>query len=192
MPAVRCGHFFLRLQFRSVEKEQQMPRTEKPVVFLAAIALLASAGVNAQESSTMARCADIDNAEARLACYDEVTRRVAQPQPATEGADTEPVSTPSREEPMPLTEEVGEEQLPGKSRPEREPESFRGKVIECKQDASRKWYFYFDNGQVWKQRANARLTNRGCDFTVTITRDSFGYEMQIEGETKKLRVGRVR
>ena len=154
--------------------------------------MFAAAGVNAQDSNSMARCADIDNADARLECYDEAARQGAPSQPATEDAEKEAVSAPSREEPMPLSQEVGEEQLPGKSRPEREPESFRGRVIECKQDASKKWYFYFDNGQVWKQRANARLTNRGCDFTVTITKDSFGYEMQIEGETKKIRVGRVR
>lgn len=91
-----------------------------------------------------------------------------------------------------MTEEVGAEQLPSKDRPEREPESFQGRVVDCKQDASKKWYFYFDNGQVWKQRANARLTKRDCDFAVTLTKDSFGYKMQIEGETKQIRVGRIR
>lgn len=169
-----------------------MPETGKVVVLLGAIGMLAGAGATAQESGAMARCAGIDNAEDRLACYDEVADR-ATPKPADpDAAGIEPLPAATLSEPQPLTEEVGAEQLAGKSKSQPEPASFRGRVIECKQDASRKWYFYFDNGQVWKQRANARLTNRSCDFEVTLTKDSFGYQMQIKGESKKIRVGRVR
>ncbi len=191
-----------------------MPATTKEIVLLGAIATLAAAGVRAQDANDMARCAAIEDAQARLVCYDEAAGRGAptgtdagaaeleplaaparvEPQPLTAPprAEPQPVTAAPQSGPQPLTEEVGEEQLSGKSRPEREPESFRGRVIECKQDASKKWYFYFDNGQVWKQRATARLTNRNCDFEVTLTKDSFGYKMQIAGETKKIRVGRIR
>ena len=71
-------------------------------------------------------------------------------------------------------------------------QGFEGRVVECKKDSANKYYFYFDNGQVWKQRANARIPPGKCDFNVTITEDTFGYKMQIEGETKKIRIGRVR
>ena len=161
-----------------------MPPTAKVVILLGTIALIAAAELHAQESGDVAHCADIDNADARLACYDEVARQSA---PAEE-----PTGAAKGSEPLPLTQEVGAEQLDAKIRPEQERERFQGRVVECKQDASKKWYFYFDNGQVWKQRANARLTNRDCDFAATITKDSFGYRMQIEGETKKIRVGRIR
>ena len=191
-----------------------MLRTGNAVIILGAIAMMAATEAEAQDSGGMARCAGIENAEARLACYDEAAGRGAstksdsdaaeiallpaatrsEPQPLTEAPRNEPqpATVAPSSDPQPLTGEVGEEQLSGKSRPEREPDSFRGKVVECKQDASKKWYFYFDNGQVWKQRANARLSNRDCDFEVTITKDSFGYKMQIVGEGKKIRVGRIR
>ena len=160
-----------------------MSRTETLVVFACTIVITALATAHAQDSDGMARCAEIENADARLACYDEAVGH---------GAEKESASAPSRSQPLPLTQEVGEEQLDLKMRTEREPESFQGRVIECKQDSSKKWYFVFDNGQVWKQRANARLTNRDCDFEVTITKDGFGYKMQIEGEGSKIRVGRIR
>ncbi len=191
-----------------------MLRTGTTVMLLGAVAMTAAAEVHSQESGGMAHCAGIDNAEARLACYDEVASKGAsksadpgaaeivplpaatrsEPQPLTESVrgEPQPATAAPGSGPQPLTEQVGEEQLSGKSRPEREPESFRGRVVECKQDASKKWYFYFDNGQVWKQRANARLSRRDCDFAVTLTKDSFGYKMQIEGESKKIRVGRIR
>ena len=120
--------------------------------------------------------ADIADAAARLACYDAGVGR----------------NTPTEPEPAPLTEDVGEEQLDPALRPEREPENFQGRVTKCQQDASNKWLFYFDNGQVWKQRSGNRLRFRDCDFGVTITKDSFGYKMQIDGETRKIRIGRIR
>jgi len=107
-------------------------------------------------------------------------------------AEKEPTGTAPRSEPVPLTQDVGEEQLDGYNRSESEPTIIQGRVTECKKDASNKWYFVFDNGQVWKQRSNARLSNRECDFPVTITKDAFGYKMQIDGEGKKIRIGRIR
>jgi hypothetical protein len=140
----------------------------------------------------MARCADIKNADARLACYDAAVGLNTSPEPAAKGAEESSDGATSSSDPLPLTEQVGAAQLDRKDRPEMEEERFQGRVVECKRDSSRKWYFYFDNGQVWKQRSNAPFAKRDCDFTVTLSRDSFGYTMQIEGETKKIRVGRVR
>jgi hypothetical protein len=159
-----------------------MPRIGTIIFILGTIALTASAEVHAQDSSDMARCAELENADARLACYDEVIgRSISRPNPEA-----------AEKEPNPLTEEVGQEQLDSKDKPHQEPEAYAGRVTECQQDASNKWYFVFDNGQVWKQRSNARLPVGECDFSVTITKDAFGYKMQIEGEGKKIRIGRVR
>lgn len=153
-----------------------MPATATTVRLLGIGVLAAAAAAHAQGSDDMTRCAGIADAEARLACYDAAVGRNAPAEPG----------------PEPLTAEVGEEQLDPGLRPEREPESFRGRVTKCQQDASNKWYFYFDNGQVWKQRSGNRVRFRECDFGVTITRDSFGYKMQVDGESKTIRIGRIR
>jgi len=52
-----------------------MPRTGTIIFILGTIALTAMAEVHAQESSDMAGCAKLENADARLVCYDEVIGR---------------------------------------------------------------------------------------------------------------------
>ena len=160
-----------------------MPRIGTIIFILGTIALTASVEVHAQESSDMDGCAELENAEARLACYDEVTGQSNSSPPDTEAAEKEP---------NPLTEEVGQEQLDSKDKPDQEPEAFAGRVTDCRQNADGKWYFYFANGQVWKERNSGKQRFKDCDFSVTITKDAFGYKMQIDGEGKKIRIGRVR
>lgn len=162
-----------------------MLRTTTAILILGSIALTASAEANAQDSSDLARCVELENADARLACYDEALGRSKSPEQESTGSAT-------ASEPVPMTDEIGAEQLSANPRPENEPPIIHGRVTECKKDASRKYYFVFDNGQVWKQRANARLPVGGCDFAVTITKDAFGYKMQIEGEERWIRIGRIR
>ena len=169
-----------------------MPRTGTIVCILSAIALAESAQVHAQETSEMARCASLENADARLACYDDVVDRSTSSRPNPEAVGKEPARTAPGDETVLLTQGIGEEQLDPKDRQEREPMIVHGRVTGCQKDASKKWYFVFDNGQVWKQRSNARLTTRECDFPVTITKDAFGYKMQIDGESKWIRIGRIR
>jgi len=169
-----------------------MPRTGTTIFILGTIALTASAEVHAQDSSDMARCAELENADARLACYDEVIGQSSSPPPDPEAAEKEPIGTAPPGEPVPLTRDVGQEQLDSHDRSESELTIIQGRVTECQKDANNKLYFVFDNGQVWKQRADARLPVGECDFPVTITKDVFGYKMQIEGEGKKIRIGRIR
>jgi len=160
-----------------------MPKTGLTISILGTIALTASAEVHAQDSSDKARCAELENAEARLACYDEAVGRSSSSPPDTKAAEKEP---------NPLTEEVGQEQLDSKDRPDQEPEAFAGRVTDCRQNVDGKWYFYFANGQVWKESNSGKQRFKDCDFEATITKDVFGYKMQIDGEGKKIRIGRVR
>ena len=160
-----------------------MPRSGLTIFILGSVALAAMVEVHAQASGDLAQCAQLEDADARLACYDEITGK---------SIEKEPTGTAPPAEPMPLTQDVGEEQLAGDSKSKREPAVFHGRVTECKKDSTNKLYFYFDNGQVWKQRSDARASFRECDFPVTITKDVFGYKMQIEGDGKKIRVGRIR
>jgi len=154
-----------------------MPRTDTIIFILGTIVLTASAEVRAQDSNHAARCAELEDASARLACYDEVVGRTNAPPP---------------DEPKPLSQDVGAEQLEGKHKPDSEPEIVHGRVTECRKDSSNKLYFVFDNGQVWKQRSDSSLRLRDCDFAATITKDGLGYKMRIDGEGKKIRIGRVR
>ncbi len=169
-----------------------MPRTGTIIFILGTIALTASAKVHAQDSSDMARCAELENADARLACYDEVVNQQVPAEADESAPATEPVEqvVPSAAgEPTPLSEEIGREQLSGH---DKEPERFAGQVTHCRQDAAKKWYFFFDNGQVWKHPNNSRLRYKSCSFDVTIMRDFFGYKMQVDGEERWTRISRVR
>ncbi len=145
-----------------------------------------------QESRDYESCVGLEDAAARLACYDEIVNQQAPAEADESAPATEPVEqvVPSAAgEPMPLSEEIGREQLSGD---DKEPERFAGQVTDCRQDAAKKWYFFFDNGQVWKQKSEPRLRYKECDFSVTITKDFFGYKMQIDGEKKWIRIGRIR
>lgn len=91
-----------------------------------------------------------------------------------------------------LTDEVGAEALPRKEGGAPDFRPVRARVADCRKDHSGKYYFVFENGQVWKQRDSSRLYFRDCDFEVTISKDFFGYKMQVEGDDRETRIGRVR
>ena len=65
-----------------------------------------------------------------------------------------------------------------------------GLVTSCKKGADSRYYFFFESGQVWRQSNIGRHRFKDCNFVVTIRRDAFGYKMQIDGETSKIRVAR--
>jgi hypothetical protein len=93
------------------------------------------------------------------------------------------------ETPVPLDDEIGKEAL---GRDEEKELVVHGTVVRCVEDATSKYLFYFDNGQIWKQKDNTKIRWKECAFDVTITKDFFGYKMIRVGETRKVRVGRVK
>ena len=134
----------------------------------------------------------VDNMD-RLACFDnamgtqQVTGSRAE-EPATETDAGREIETDHY---VPLNDEVGQETLDRRDDIDsREPE-IRGRVVRCETDVYGKYYFYFDNGQVWKQKDGRRLAFAECDFEVTISKDFFGYRMQALGEQRKIRISRV-
>ena len=92
-------------------------------------------------------------------------------------------------EPAPLDDGIGKEKL---SREKENQVVVHGTVVKCVEDATSKYLFYFDNGQIWKQKDNTIIRWKECAFDVTITKDFFGYKMIRAGETRKVRIGRVR
>jgi hypothetical protein len=58
-------------------------------------------------------------------------------------------------------------------------------------EATGRWIFTFDNGQVWRQSNTGRLPFRDCDFVVTLRRDVFGYKLEIPSANRSVRVTRI-
>jgi len=84
---------------------------------------------------------------------------------------------------------LGQEQVGVKKSEELE---LQARVVRCQKDGFRRYFFYFENGQVWKQKSDRRLSYKECDFNITITKDVFGYKMLPEGETRRIRISRVK
>ena len=155
-------------------------------------------------------CAKMTDRDARFACYDELGQRVLEegsadeqnpPETAVEAAATTTATTATG--PTIATEPTGEasdtpslpDQLGGTSfekKSEKGQFEHKGLVTSCKKGADDRWYFSFENGQVWRQSNRSRRRFKECHYFVTITRDAFGYKMQIEGESGKIRVARRR
>lgn len=173
----------------------------KLLVSSLAMALCAAAG--AQETGSHAQCAQLEDPQARLECYDAASARQQPPPTASKPVEAVPVHEPMDPEPgrepavvqeqaAPLSDSVGEEQLESKDRSDAGSASFRGTVTKCQKGATGKWYFYFDNGQVWQQKDNDRLNLSDCNFEAKISKDFFGYKMEIPGSSNKVRIGRVK
>ena len=67
-----------------------------------------------------------------------------------------------------------------------------GQVTSCGEDQRGRYRFYFDNGQIWQQNDNKRVRWQECDFAVTIEKDFFGYKLQPKGDSKSIRVTRIK
>ena len=160
------------------------------IVRMGALLMLLPVSANAQEPADLERCAKLEDPQARLECYDAASKRqrsAAQPAPAA--------ATPGPDDPRepaqaaPLSDAVGEEQLQPKEAVEG---PVRGKLTDCREGPTGKWYFYFDNGQVWEQRDSDRLRFNECKFEVTISKDFFGYKMELPDSDNKIRIARVK
>ena len=152
------------------------------VIVTAAIALATPLSAVADESA-LQRCGAIEDAASRLECYDEVAKRASAPQRPVE-APKQPVESAPPEE-KPTAAKKADKDDEGD-------ETFAVKVTRCEQAYDGKYFFFFDNGQVWKQVKADRERYRDCDFTVTVTRDWFGYKMQRDGKERRIRISRVK
>lgn len=131
-------------------------------------------------ASELQRCGSIDDGSLRLACYDMLSGR--------QGMAQESPVTPAE----PSLDNLGSESLPRDKKDEVETLAIQARVTRCAKNSLKKYFFYFENGQVWKQVSGKRLYFKNCDFNVTITKDYFGYKMQQEGEKARIRISRVK
>ena len=133
-------------------------------------------------------CARMADAPARTACYEELGARLINSESVVPAvADSAPPAQSAIET---LPEGLGGGEFADKAGDKAE--SYRGQVTSCQKSADRKWFYIFDNKQVWKQVDRRSRRHQECNFTVTISKDAFGYIMRIEGQEGKIRVDRHR
>jgi hypothetical protein len=90
---------------------------------------------------------------------------------------------------QPIPDDVG-----GQRFEENTDEKYLDHVVSCDKNSEGKWVFTFKSGQVWKQVSSRRvvLDDDACQFNATVSKDFFGYKMQIEGEKGKIRISRLK
>lgn len=177
--------------------------------------------VDAAGAEALETCQSMEDNAARLACYDaalspkpapaaepespepaapqesepkaappvvEETKAAAEP-PAAAPAPTPEPAARAAAQPDTLNDEIGREAI---DNTDRDSLAVRGRLARCDRARSGKFVFYFDNGQIWRQKSSVRVSWKECDFDVTISKDVFGYAMVRDGETRKVRIERVR
>ncbi len=149
-------------------------------------------------------CARMAEWDSRVACYESLGKEVlgeeavAQgatvAQPVTQSASNVSIPAAAAAAAVPAGKPQMNDHMGGykfEEKPSDHPDNaVYSRVILCQRDSNKTWYFKFENGQVWKQVDGATLNFQGCDFPVTILKDSFGYKMQIEGSKRKIRISR--
>lgn len=155
------------------------------LLFVFIVAIISSTMLQAKESveDGLQRCALTNNSSARLACYDLLSGRDSELTPKIVETPALPAKkVDAKPKPLILASE-----------PKVASENEILKITKCiRAGGNDKYTFYLDDGQVWKQVSHKRMNFEDCNLEVSIHKDFFGYKMQVEGETKKFRVSRVR
>lgn len=165
--------------------EKRPSRRARHNVLLVLAVIAGAATADDRVSAGLHACSAVTDETERLNCFDALAAAVAHdaPPPAVVAP------TAAGAAPAPLTDDVGKGQTDEAGAA---PETYTGAVTRCeKSSATNRWYFYFDNGQVWRQSNSGRLNFRDCVFDVTLERDLFGFKMTIPSEDRTVRVARV-
>jgi hypothetical protein len=132
------------------------------------------------------RCRSISNDDARLVCFDDIGKA-----PLNAAPQDIPSSPPEAEVADPVEYRVLSDDV-GLVESEADSIAFLATISDCVLAPNYQFYFYFDNGQVWRYLGNKKLRYRECNLAAKITEDRMGYSMQIDGETRSLRIERVK
>ena len=157
-------------------------------------------------------CARIAASDTRIACYEALGRQViesetltqAGPKPTPMASTTSAVAVgtvaptvetaPATASAAPIAQPSMNDEMGGYQYAEKASDhpdnDINTRVVQCQQDRDKAWYFKFDNGQVWKQVDGTSRRFKDCDFPVVVSKDGFGYRMQVEGEGAKIRISR--
>jgi hypothetical protein len=159
-------------------------------IFILLITVFTSSGIaqSVDPVEELKACAKMTDRNARFACFDNLGERVlreasADKKPTREKMAQPEAVTATATNAQPLPDDLGKSTGSIK---------YSGLITSCKKGHYGDWYFIFDNGQVWKEVNKRNRRFKECNFNATITRDGFGYKMQIHGVEKYLRVRRYR
>jgi len=171
-------------------------RTVPVFVFILCLVYIPAGITHAADAVQALRaCAKVADPDARLTCYDDLGKHLLEEESAEEMSSANdgiqaaaPETVATAEAPPSLPDNLGG---PAFEKESGTPQN-KGRVTSCQKGADKRWYFFFDNEQVWKESNTGRYRFKDCNFLATISRDGFGYRMQQEGETRRIRVTRVR
>ena len=168
----------------------------KIVLQIGAMSAACAVASAADTTDELAACAAIDATSERVSCYEALGGRVlaeratgpttTPPENDTAASHSPASNTAVSELPADLGGVKYAEQADGKDEPD------RGVITRCEQGQDKRWIFYFEGGQVWKQNDDRRRFFEDCNFAAAVSRDVFGYRMTIEGHDGKIRVTRKR
>jgi hypothetical protein len=167
------------------------------VIFGGSVLLLAASTYAQSDDHSkggVEQCREIADAEARLACYDRIGRSdpvgreelesepdaAAESDPSIAGSETEDSEYDT------LTDDTGLPKAADSNKP------IPVTVSKCGEATNFKFYFYLDNGQVWRYIGGEKLRLRGCEGTAFLVEDRFGFTLQMDGDSARLRVKRVK
>jgi hypothetical protein len=157
------------------------------------------------------QCRQYTDAEERLACYDEIGKQAAPAEPMTDepetpetvapaaaaAAEAEATAAPAGAPPddvLQAAEQSSEEAEAadefGLPKEDDDYASMSATVVRC-QESNYKYYFYLDNGQVWRYLGNKRLRYKDCNSPAQLNEDGLGFKLQMDGEPS-LRVKRIK
>ena len=165
------------------------------------IACLSFAAISIAESSDpideLKACAKRANPDERITCYEALGKRVLEADEATTAKKEEHVQPPVAAEATvvvadsstpELKDDLGGEHFAKETDPA--DAQNQGLITSCRYGRDDRWYFYFDNGQIWQQSNFGRLSFDECNFIATINKGLFGYKMKIDGRDGNIRVAR--
>lgn len=136
-------------------------------------------------------CARINISDARFECYEALGKRVLDDAPGINTEQTVAVhESAAAVTPDGLPDDLGGGEFAKNTAAESE--MSHGHIQSCEKGVDGRWYFQFDNGQVWRQSNSDRRKFRNCDIDATISKDNFGYILEIDGDSGKIRVQRRR
>ena len=166
------------------------------IIVTLVIAACASTGIarSADPIEELKTCARMTDRDARIACLDNLGKRVLLEESADEMPTQEEVAEPQVVTTAPIAKAqpppdnlgvpaVGDDQ-------EVKPPEYTGKLRSCKQGQYGNWYFFLDNGHVWKEVNIRSRRFKECNYNVTITKGVFGYRMRIDELEKTIQVKR--
>ena len=166
-------------------------------IFILLITVFTSSGIAQSVDSVeeLKACAKTTDRDARFACFDNLGERVlreesADKKPTREKAAQPEAVTATATNAQPQPDALGKSTF-GDDQASASIQ-YSGLITSCKKGHYGYWYFIFDNGQVWKKANKRKLRFKECNFNATITKDVFGYKMQIDGVEKTIRVRRNR